>query len=98
MFDTSKRFDFIYQFSKLYQKEQETLKTLHGFTNQVILSRRNELASSNNNVKSINNDDDVGIKKKTAFLDMLLQATIDGEPLTNEEIREEVDTFMFAVS
>ena len=81
----------------MYQKELETLKTLHGFTNQVILSRRNELANSNNNVKSVYNDDDVGIKKKTAFLDMLLQASIDGEPLTNENIREEVDTFMFAV-
>ena len=36
-----------------------------------------------------------GIRKKDALLDVLLKSTVNGVPLTDAEIREEVDTFMF---
>ncbi|XP_050081729.1 cytochrome P450 4d2-like [Anopheles aquasalis] len=35
-------------------------------------------------------------KRKRALLDTLLEARIDGKPLTDDDIREEVDTFTFA--
>lgn len=95
-FNVFKRSDFIYQFTAQSRREKETLKILHDFTDNVIKTRRRELnnESTKTSKGSTNDDDDIGSKRKLALLDILLQSTIDGKPLTDLDIREEVDTFV----
>lgn len=64
------------------------MRTLHGFTDKVISARRRERVEHERN--------EIEDTQKPNLIDILLQSTIDNKPLSNKDIREEVDTFMFA--
>lgn len=101
----TKQNDFLYMFTLDSFKENKSLKIVHKFTKKVIRNRREELKNLNNvnfaksNKENINKDsttsNDFGIKKRSPFLDTLIQSSINGVPLSDDDIREEVDTFMF---
>ncbi|XP_037071103.1 cytochrome P450 4c3-like [Pollicipes pollicipes] len=87
------RSDFLFRRTSLYQSQQECLKLLHGFTDSVIQSRREELSKSKDASETPQTSPQG--RKRLALLDLLLASTIDGQPLSDADIREEVDTFMF---
>lgn len=93
---TIKHLDLVYRFSRDYYKEKNALKILHGVTDSVIAEKRKQL--QNDKKASNENNLEFGVKKRLAFLDLLMNIEIDGEPLSDADIREEVDTFMFEVS
>lgn len=92
-YDFISRYDFLFQFTPTYKRQQKLIAKLHKFTESVIKARREELL---NNIHEKADSD--ARKKKKALLDLLLTASVDGKGLNDLEIREEIDTFMFEVS
>ncbi|KAH8396252.1 hypothetical protein KR222_006522, partial [Zaprionus bogoriensis] len=99
MFNIFYRFELTYMLTPLARAERRALNVLHNFTEKIIVQRREELLRAASadpaQAQQAAADADVGAKRKMAFLDILLQSHVDDKPLSNLDIREEVDTFMF---
>ncbi|CAK1578179.1 unnamed protein product [Parnassius mnemosyne] len=83
----------IFNLSTYKKNQDQALSIIHGHTRKVIETRREELKKAN--ITTIAANSDIGIKNKYAFLDLLLLSEVDGNRISDEMIREEVDTFLF---
>ncbi|KAL0265509.1 UNVERIFIED_CONTAM: hypothetical protein PYX00_011036 [Menopon gallinae] len=90
--------DASFMLSPLGWEHSKILKTLHGFTSKVIKekkeiqTRKRAMANSLDTIKEDANS--VGVVERKSFLEMLLESQA-AHSLTEQGIREEVDTFMF---
>lgn len=93
--------DWLFRWTSMYKSHEKCIKILHGVSNKVIQERTEELkkrAEQKKKFPTVPEDQDMnafGYKKRLAFLDLLIKASENGAVLSKEDIREEVDTFMF---
>lgn len=97
-----KRFPFLYQFTSDKKECDECLKLLHGETRRVTQLRRSKLDAeieNKSNGSSEDNKETDGLvsKQRRPFLDSLLIAQRESGLLSDDNIQEETDTFMFGV-
>ncbi|XP_063927052.1 cytochrome P450 4d2-like isoform X2 [Zophobas morio] len=85
-FSAWRRFDFLFKFAPEYPIQEKYLETLQRFSTSVIKKRRLEKSQ-----EVVETTSDLGIKRRVALLDLLLES----DDLTNDDIKEEINTFMF---
>lgn len=89
--------DFMYRLLGLKKEQDACLAVLHKFTLDIIRERRRIHQEAKAREQECSEEEQVlgKGKRRLAFLDLLLETSNDGETLSDEDIREEVDTFMF---
>ncbi|GFS53384.1 cytochrome P450 4c3 [Nephila pilipes] len=87
--------DILFNLSKSGRGFNRDLKVLHRFTDKVIQEKKTALLAQRSRGSEETEDVRFGGKKRQALMDLLLDQHVNGQQLTEEDIREEVDTFMF---
>ncbi|XP_065301001.1 cytochrome P450 4c3-like [Dermacentor albipictus] len=87
--------NYVFYMSSFGRKFKDNLAQLHNFTRKVIRERKAELLEQKLLDGLTIGEPVIGQKRRQAFLDLLLSHHIQDSSLTEEDIREEVDTFMF---
>lgn len=82
--------------SPLFWTQKALIRTLQNFTANVIIERKKNFSEETHSTPE--SDDGLPHKKRLAMLDLLLSAKTEGFSITDDGIREEVDTFMFEAS
>ncbi|XP_044750329.1 uncharacterized protein LOC123310752 [Coccinella septempunctata] len=97
-FDAFYIHDLLFLLHPEYKTYKKSIENIHEFDESVIKQRRKLLENSQTNEKDEEDAENVyGEKKRTPFLDILLRARDEnGYPLSDKDIRDEVDGIMFA--
>ncbi|XP_060535219.1 cytochrome P450 4C1-like [Cylas formicarius] len=83
--------DFLFKFTKPGKRFFDDIEYVNGNTLKIIEEKRAQLEKTKSTIRV----DELGRKERLAFIDILL-TTQEPKPFTDEEIIEQVNTFMFA--
>lgn len=91
-----KRFNILFSIFASDEKKQldENTRIVHEFAVKVIENRRKFLLQKN---PTDDNNNDAAMSKGMCFVDILLQSTIDDQPLSDQDILDQMRTFMIGV-
>lgn len=81
-----------------YRKQIDGVRCLHKITDEIIERRRQQLMQQQEEKQSERRPDQAAEPsraKRSALLDTLLQASLEDAPLSDAQIRDEVNTFIF---
>ncbi|XP_011055130.1 PREDICTED: cytochrome P450 4C1-like isoform X2 [Acromyrmex echinatior] len=89
--------DWLYYLLPTGKQFKSMLDILHGFTKKVISKKKIDRQSQNAKLENEDDEFNIGKRKRKAFLDLLLDQNEKDycTPLTDDELRAQVDTFMF---
>uniref|UniRef100_A0A224YKM0 Cytochrome n=1 Tax=Rhipicephalus zambeziensis TaxID=60191 RepID=A0A224YKM0_9ACAR len=91
--------DFIYNFTASGRDFRKCIDVIHSFARKVIDDRKTELQKEVNEGTlklDSSSESEFGIKRRRPFLDLLILEHLKNDKyITKEDMREEVDTFMF---
>ncbi|XP_050438565.1 cytochrome P450 4C1-like [Adelges cooleyi] len=89
--------NIIFNSTRLGKRLKHCINIIHTFTKKVIQDRKENLKSSTADQHvSDANKNEIYKKRPKALLDLLIDVSDNGKVLSDEDIQEEVDTFMFA--
>uniref|UniRef100_A0A1B0AJY6 Cytochrome P450 n=1 Tax=Glossina pallidipes TaxID=7398 RepID=A0A1B0AJY6_GLOPL len=82
---------------RLHKARAESVRIIHQFTERIIRERQDYLLENSHLERKVSQtDNDLHLKNRSALLDVLLKSLdVNGQPLTDKQIRDEVNTFLF---
>nr|QYA71990.1 cytochrome P450 [Anoplophora glabripennis] len=96
MFVFHYHFDAIFNLTARSKGDRAALKNFHDFSGSVIKEKKQLLDKARKQRKD--SEDFVEERKRKVFLDYLLEITTDGNQFTEQELRDEVNTFVITGS
>lgn len=89
------QYDTLFNLTPLSSKLYELINKIHTFSRNVVVTKRKALEEKPKE-ELYDDGDGEGIIKRKAFLDLLLELTSEGKKFNDEELKDEVITFIAA--